>query len=119
MKEQEIVAYEKWCNPDWFDNISKQWDVYEKLAALNFTITDIATYYSIDKLEFVRYYKMVDSPLKYHYDRGILLQKAQEGISMLVSAKTGDNVVQMMRLDKERQEKDFENTLNEIIFHND
>lgn len=115
--EQEIVVYEKWHQPDWFDQVSEeQWAVFEKLAALNYTVEDIAVYYCIDPIEFKRYFSMIGSPLSFHYKRGQLIQKAGEGMSMLQDAKNGENAMQAVRLDKKRYEKEYKNTLEEIMF---
>jgi len=105
--------------PAWFDEISKHWDEYEKLAALNYTPVDIAMYFDVPISEFEHFFSMINSPLKYHYDRGPLLQKAQEGMSMLRDASTGENVVQAQRLDSARQCTDYKNALDEILFYDD
>lgn len=105
--------------PGWFDDISNHWDEYEKLAALNYTPADIAMYFDAPVAEFEFYFSLIGSPLKYHYERGPLLQKAQEGMSMIRDASTGENVVQAQRLDAARRNKDYKNALDEIIFYED
>ena len=114
--EHEIAVNEKWFTPDWFDAISRDWIEYEQLAALGYSVSDIAKFYLIEPHEFERYFNMIDSPLKYHYTRGQLMQQAQEGMSMLRDAKTGENVMQAMRLDRRLYETEFKNTVDNIFF---
>jgi len=105
----------KWSEePGWFHRINIK--EYEKLASIGFTPKQIAMYYHIPYEDFMWYYNLVGSPLKYHYDRGVLLQTAKEGLSMTTSAETGENVTQAQRLDKLRREVDFKNAVNDIFF---
>ena len=62
------------------------------------------------------YFTLLRSPLKYHYDRGQLLQQAKEGISMTDAAATGENVTQAQRLDKFRGQLEFKNNINKVFF---
>ena len=59
---------------------------------------------------------LVGSPLKYHYDRGQLLQSAKEGLSMSTAAQTGENVTQAQRFDKFRKAAGYKNSINKIFF---
>lgn len=105
----------KWSDkPDWFDRIKTE--EYEKLAAIGYNPKQIAMYYHIPYVEFEWYYNLVGSPLKYHYERGQLVQQAKEGIAMAASAETGENVTQAQRLDKLRREVAFRNAVNDIFF---
>ena len=98
--------------PRWVNNMN--WDEYEKLAAIGYTPEKIAMFYRIDKLEFMYYYMLIDSKLKWHYDRGILYYQAKEGIGMLDDASV--NVTQAQRLDKLRSEVAFQKSKDEIIY---
>ncbi len=113
ISESEIVKWRE--KPLWWDNIDL--DEFENLAAIGYQPEQIAMYYNIEKVDFMYYFSLVNSPLKYHYDRGQLMQQAKEGMTMLQDAATGENVTQAQRLDKLRKEVVFKNALSEIIFN--
>lgn len=100
--------------PRWFGKINIE--EYEKLASIGYTPQQIAMYYDIDVSDFMFYFTLLRSPLKYHYDRGQLLQQAKEGISMTDAAATGENVTQAQRLDKFRGQLEFKNNINKVFF---
>ncbi len=105
----------KWReDPAWMSRIDI--DEYEKLAAIGYSPKQIAMFYKIDFDDFLWYYNLVGSPLKYHYDRGQLIQQAKEGLAMTASAETGENVTQAQRLDKLRRDVDFTNAINDVFF---
>ena len=60
------------------------------------------------------YYMLIDSQLKWHYDRGILYHQAKEGMAMVDDAST--NATQAQRLDKLRSEVNFQRLKDEIIY---
>ena len=91
--------------PKWFGRINIE--EYEKLASIGYTPQQIAMYYDIDVGDFMFYFTLLRSPLKYHYDRGQLLQQAKEGVSMTDAAALGENVTQAQRLDKFRSGADL------------
>lgn len=100
--------------PRWFGKINIE--EYERLAAIGFTPQQIAMYYDIDVSDFMFYFTLLHSLLKYHYDRGQLLQQAKEGISMTDAAALGENVTQAQRLDKFRAQLEFKNNINKVFF---
>lgn len=105
----------KWREePTWFNRINI--DEYEKLAGIGYTPVQIAMYYKIPYEDFQWYFNLVGSPLKYHYERGQLIQQAKEGLAMSTSAETGENITQAQRFDKLRREVDFKNAINDIIY---
>ena len=108
----ELVKWRE--NPLWYDRIN--FDEYEKLAAIGYTPKQIAMFYNIPLNDFEWYFNLVGSPLKYHYERGQLIQQAKEGLSMTASAEVGDNVTQAQRLDKLRREVGFKNAMNQVFF---
>lgn len=112
--ESEINVWKDSSRPEWFSRI--QVDVYEKLAALGYTPEQIAMYYDIEVKDFMFYFSLLKSPLKYHYDRGQLVQAAKEGVSMADAAATGENVTQAQRLDKFRRNIEFKNNVNKVFF---
>lgn len=108
-------AINKWSDrPKWFGKINI--DEYERLAALGYTPQQIAMYYDIDVNDFMFYFTLVGSRLKYHYDRGQLVQTAKEGVSMTDAASTGENVTQAQRLDKFRNQLEFKNNVSKVFF---
>ena len=100
--------------PKWFGKINIE--EYERLSSIGYTPQQIAMYYDIDVGDFMFYFTLLHSPLKYHYDRGRLVQQAKEGISMTDAAATGENVTQAQRLDKFRAQLEFKNNINNVFF---
>jgi len=119
-EENELILHEpqeSWSLPSWYDRVSENdWADYEKLAALNYSVEEIALYYCVNPREFRRYYNMIDSPLQLHYRAGVLKEQAQEGFKM-ISDTYNSNAFQAIRLDKKRADKQFRNTLDEVIFN--
>lgn len=111
----DVIKQATWDDntaPDWIEKIN--WEEYEKLAYIGYQPEQIAMFYQIDKNEFMFYFMMIDSKLKWHYDRGQLYGQAEEGTSMIKSAS--NNAIQAIRLDKLRQKVEFENAKNDIIY---
>lgn len=111
----EIIKQATWDDesaPDWLEKIN--WDEYEKLAHIGYKPEQISMYYNIDKNEFMFYFMMIESKLKYHYDRGQLYGRAKEGVEMVDRAKY--NAIQAARLDKLRDKIEFENAKNDVIY---
>lgn len=111
----DIIKQATWDDnsaPDWIDKIN--WEEYEQFAYVGYKPEQIAMYYKIDQHEFMFYFMMIDSKLKYHYDRGQLVGQAKEGADMI--KKSGSNAIQAQRLDKLRSDLDFENAKNDIIY---
>lgn len=115
MMNSEVSAYDQWHNdPDWMPRIDI--DEYERLAGIGYRPEQIAMYYKIPTRDFLWYFHLVGSPLKYHYDRGQLVQQAKEGLSMSAAAMTGENVTQAQRFDKFRKAMGYKNSINKIFF---
>ena len=108
----EVVKWQE--NPSWYDRID--FDEFERLAGIGYEPKQIAMYYNIPLNDFLWYFNLVASPLKFHYERGQLLQQAKEGLSMSASAATGDNVTQAQRFDKLRREVGYRNSINKIFY---
>lgn len=108
----DLVTWDENNEPDWLSMID--WNRYEKLAAIGYTPEKLAMFYKIPKIEFMYYYMLIDSKLKYHYDYGILQNEALEGIDMINDSRT--NVTQAQRLDKLRENLKFRNALDEIVY---
>lgn len=98
--------------PGWFARIDM--DELERLASLGYTPEKIAMYYKVNKHEFMFFFMLLDSKLKFHYDRGILVQEAKEGQSMLDGSLK--SVTTAQRLDKLREKIDFQNARDNIMY---
>lgn len=103
----------KYTEPAWINNIS--YETLEKLAGLGYSPEQIALYFRIPKKEFLSYYIMLESPLKESYERGVLFWKAKDAMRML-DESTGGNVMQGIRMDKKKNEQEFQNTISEMIY---
>lgn len=111
----DIIKQATWNDnsaPDWISKIN--WEEYEQFAYVGYKPEQIAMYYNIDKNEFMYYFMMIDSKLKYHYDRGQLVGQAKEGVNMINWSDI--SVSQAQRLDKLREKVEFENAKNDIIY---
>ena len=56
----------KWSDsPVWYDRIDL--DEFERLAGIGYEPRQIAMYYHVPENDFLWYFNLVGSPLKYHY----------------------------------------------------
>lgn len=109
---EELVKWRE--SPPWFDRIDV--NELERLAGIGYEPRQIAMYYNVSINDFMWYFNLVSSPLKYHYERGQLVQRAKEGLVMAASAETGDNVTQAQRFDKLRREVGYLNSIHKIFY---
>jgi len=108
----ELVKWRE--DPPWYDKINT--DELERLAAIGYEPRQIAMYFHIPENDFLWYFNLVGSPLKYHYERGQLVQQAKEGLTMTAAAERGENVTQAQRLDKLRREVGYRNSVHKIFY---
>lgn len=103
--------YDSW--PDWFpmDKI----DELEKLGAVGYTPEKVAIYFGVRQDVFMQAWLSENSPIRYHFERGILVNEAQEAIAMQTAANSG-NTTQGQRLDKRRYEINFQNLKERICY---
>lgn len=99
--------------PSWLS--ADKVDELEKLAAIGYTPEKVAMYFNIPKKQFLFEFERPDSILKYHYNRGILINEAIEAIATQNAANQG-NTTQAQRLDKRRYQVQFENLKERIIY---
>ena len=66
----ELVKWRK--DPPWYDRIDM--DEFEHLAGIGYEPKQIAMYYNVPETDFLWYFNLVGSPLKFHYERGQLVQ---------------------------------------------
>jgi len=106
-----VEIIEAW--PDWFplDKV----DDLEKIAAIGYTPDKVAMYFDIPKALFLDEFYRAGSKLKYHYDRGILVNEADEAIATQEAANSG-NATQAQRLDKKRYQVMFQQLKEKIIY---
>ena len=115
MKEDGPFRFRQEQNaPDWMKKITKK--ELEQLGAIGYKVEHLAMYFNVPKAEFMFYYSLADSPLRYYYERGKLMQQAKEGFNMADAAASGENATQAQRFDKLRRAVKFQNEVNEIFF---
>jgi hypothetical protein len=109
---KSTAAWDENAPPLWLDKINIT--ELEKLAGVGFTPEKVAMYFDVPKIEFMYYFMLEGSKLKYHYDRGVLYYQAKDGLSMLEDAD--QNAAQAARLDKLRDNVQFRNAIEEIFY---
>lgn len=115
MKEDVLDRFHQGHNgPEWMNKITEK--ELEQLGAIGYKVEQLAMYFNVPKAEFMFYYSLTDSPLRYHYERGKLMQQAKEGFNMADAAASGDNATQAQRFDKLRRAVKFQNEVDEIFF---
>lgn len=68
MNSESVIKWTDKNRPEWFSRIPIE--EYEKLAGIGYTPQQIAMYYNIEVNEFMFYYSLLMSPLKYHMTGG-------------------------------------------------
>lgn len=109
---RRIARWDDVPPPEWLDKIN--FDELEKLAAIGYSPEKIAMYFNVPNIEFMYYYMLQDSLLRYHYERGVLFHEAKSGLAMLEDAD--QNAAQAQRLDKLRKTIKFRNAVDEIVY---
>lgn len=99
--------------PEWIRKI--EFDEYEKLAAVGYSPQKIAMFYKLPETEFLHFFHMEGSRLKFHYDCGIAYHQGIEIIETLEKSQAG-NTMQGQRYDKMRKEIEFERLKQKIIY---
>lgn len=99
--------------PYWFplDKIEE----LESIAAIGYTPDKIAMYFDVDKDIFLQEFNRENSRIRYHYERGILVNEANEAIATQNAANEG-NATQAQRLDKKRFQVMFQQLKERIIY---
>lgn len=77
----------------------EQYEKIEQLAGANYSPEDIASYLKIDRKQFVDEYNKENSKIRYHYNRGQLVVRANDDIQLYESAKSG-NITAYNQLEK-------------------
>ena len=99
--------------PDWFplDKIEE----LETIAAVGYSPEKIALYFDIPADIFLQEFYSPDSRIRYHYERGILVNEANESIATQQAANAG-NATQAQRLDRRRFQIEFQQLKERIIY---
>lgn len=87
----------------------------ESIAAIGYTPEKVAMYFGIDREAFLQEFYREDSRIRYHYERGILVNEANEAIATQKAANEG-NATQAQRLDKKRFQIMFQQLKERIIY---
>lgn len=77
----------------------EQFNDIESLAALNYTVNQIAMFLDLDPQIIIDEYQDEDSEFRYHYTRGQLVAQVEIDKKTLESAKSG-NITAQQRYDK-------------------
>lgn len=91
-----------------------QLKVIEDLAALNYTIKQVAIYFDVDPAELYKSFEEKDSLIAYHYNRGQLVAQAQIDMANLDSAKKG-NITAIERYDKKAKSIKYQQAKDKIF----
>lgn len=85
----------------------------QKLAALGYSLQDMAMYFDFDFCEFKKEANDLNSEIYYNIKRGKLIVKANSDMKLLESAETG-NITAIQQLSKILKERTFNDLLNSI-----
>ena len=85
------------------------------LAAISYTNEEISLYLDVDPIEFEAEFSREDSALRYHYDRGILMAKAEIDMANLKRAKDG-NLTSIQQWKKDAHFQKIENYKKQLLF---
>lgn len=107
--EPEILTEWPW----WFP--INQVEELENMAAIGYTPEKIAMYFDVARETFMQDFARENSRIRYHYERGILVNEAKEAIATQQAANDG-NATQAQRLDKKRFQIMFQQLKERIIY---
>lgn len=99
--------------PDWFP--IREVETLESIAAIGYTPEKIAMYFGVNAEQFLHEFNQPNSRIRYHYNRGILINEANEAIATQ-SAANGGNATQAQRLDRIRFQIRFQELKERIIY---
>ena len=99
--------------PYWFP--LNQVEELENMAAIGYTPEKIAMYFDIDMEDFLQEFNRPGSRIRYHIERGILVNEAKEVIATQKAANEG-NATQAQRLDRRRYQLMYQQLKERIIY---
>jgi len=89
----------------------------ERLAAINYTVKQIALYLDVIPWQLQREFDNRESTFRYHYDRGRLISQAKIDMALLESAEK-QNMTAISQFEKIRTLRHFENLRDQLIYGN-
>ena len=90
----------------------------EALSGAGYSPEKIAMYLDIDKKKFLKEWKNENTIVRYHYDRGLLLDSAAIAMKLAENAK-GGNITAIQQLEKIQRAQRVENLKKQIYFSNE
>ena len=87
----------------------------EQLAAINYSVKNIAMYLDVDAKLFQKEFSLTDSKIRYHYERGKLVTQAEIDKANLKRAKDG-NMTSIQQWKKDAGFRNIENLKKQVFF---
>lgn len=92
----------------------EQFETIENLAATNYGPREIAIYLSVDIKKFLSEFRLPDSKVRFHYNKGVLTASFEIDNTLLEFAKNGD--IDAVKESKKASEKRaFQNHKHRIL----
>ena len=92
-----------------------QYKDIESLAAINYSIKQIAMYLNVDYKAFVKEFNRPESQVRYNYDRGKLITQAEIDKANLRRAKDG-NMTSIQQWKKDSNAQKLENLKKQVFY---
>ena len=92
-----------------------QYKEIEKLAAVNYSVKQIAMYLDVDPKAFQKEFSNLESKVRYHYDRGLLVTQAELDMANLKRAKDG-NMTSIQQWKKDANSQKLDNLKKQVFF---
>ena len=87
----------------------------EALSGAGYSPEKIAMYLDVDKKKFLKEWKNENTIVRYHYDRGLLLDSAAIAMKLAEHAK-GGNITAIQQLDKIQRTQRVENLKKKYLY---
>ena len=87
----------------------------EALSGAGYSPEKITMYLDVDKKKFLKEWKNKDTIVRYHYDRGLLLDSAAIAMKLAENAK-GGNITAIQQLDKIQRAQRVENLKKKYLY---
>ncbi len=93
----------------------EEYETIEQLAACHYGPREIAVYLEVPTEKFYNAWnneedRYTEGTIRYHYERGLLVARAEMEVKVLESAKAG-NITSIQQWKKAQTEQDFKNAL--------
>ena len=97
---------------------TKQFKDIEELAAINYSLEQIAMYLDVEVNSFIEAFNIPESKVKYHYDRGKLITQAEISKANLRKAKDG-SLASIQQWTKDAFFQKVETLKKQVLYDND